>query len=489
MSLYSKIILSAVFPLVLMLLVLVAITNSVIRSETASLERADALRQELVLSKLDGVSQSLAVTGAVLAGARDSARAVQQAETDFLYEWSRLFHSDSVSKIIFTDLDQVVLSRSDDEYSFGDNLGSLPQVQQFKESGAGQWLGELDDGLYLMDIQPVNLYGQIPVGMVLTAVLLDQAFWDRVALGSGIRLVLHTEFEDPSPMIPATSIRRQQTLSYLNNVNKESTLILTAFFTSDSSIRALLSMRAQLILLIVATVVILPLIFFLLMRMHLQPYTRLVAGLLELDKEKKDFSGLRRRFAADFNDPHHELTAIATAVSHMTETLEENFRLLETLSLTDKLTGLYNRRHIEEVLENEVNMVLRYNTLLGVIMLDIDHFKQINDTHGHLTGDRVLVELAGIIRSQLRSTDIVGRWGGEEFLVIFHGTSLAVMTEVAEKLRVAIAEAAFPKVGTATASFGLTVYLPGDTAESLVDRADKALYKAKSGGRNRVETA
>ena len=271
MSLYSKIILSAVFPLVLMLLVLVAITNSVIRSETASLERADALRQELVLSKLDGVSQSLAVTGAVLAGARDSARAVQQAETDFLYEWSRLFHSDSVSKIIFTDLDQVVLSRSDDEYSFGDNLGSLPQVQQFKESGAGQWLGELDDGLYLMDIQPVNLYGQIPVGMVLTAVLLDQAFWDRVALGSGIRLVLHTEFEDPSPMIPATSIRRQQTLSYLNNVNKESTLILTAFFTSDSSIRALLSMRAQLILLIVATVVILPLIFFLLMRMHLQP--------------------------------------------------------------------------------------------------------------------------------------------------------------------------------------------------------------------------
>ena len=134
-------------------------------------------------------------------------------------------------------------------------------------------------------------------------------------------------------------------------------------------------------------------------------------------------------------------------------------------------------------------MVLRYNTLLGVIMLDIDHFKQINDTHGHLTGDRVLVELAGIIRSQLRSTDIVGRWGGEEFLVIFHGTSLAVMTEVAEKLRVAIAEAAFPKVGTATASFGLTVYLPGDTAESLVDRADKALYKAKSGGRNRVETA
>lgn len=159
---------------------------------------------------------------------------------------------------------------------------------------------------------------------------------------------------------------------------------------------------------------------------------------------------------------------------------------LKIQSITDKLTGVFNRTKLDETLNNEIEMMRRYGAEFSVIILDADHFKSVNDTHGHNVGDAVLVKIAGIISSNARVTDIVGRWGGEEFLVILPNTGLEGSVQMAEKLRSAIASASFPVVGNKTASLGVASSAPGDTVVTLIGRADECLYRAKRNGRNQV---
>lgn len=159
---------------------------------------------------------------------------------------------------------------------------------------------------------------------------------------------------------------------------------------------------------------------------------------------------------------------------------------VEELSVTDHLTGLFNRSKLDAVLGYEIPQSRRYQTPLSVILIDIDHFKEVNDIYGHLVGDQVLQELSTILKSNGRSTDTIGRWGGEEFLIILPKTDLAGAREHAEHIRQLIESHDFPVVGHKSASFGISMLEEDDTHASLVDRSDQALYRAKTGGRNRV---
>jgi len=161
---------------------------------------------------------------------------------------------------------------------------------------------------------------------------------------------------------------------------------------------------------------------------------------------------------------------------------------LQRLSTTDQLTGVYNRRSIEDRLENEIKRSRSNESSLAIILLDVDSFKDVNDTFGHNVGDTVLVEIARIIGSNVRSTDFFGRWGGEEFLVVV-SEFVSNVLPFAERLRKVLAEKLHPVAGKVTSSLGVALYLPGETASQLVSRADEALYRAKENGRNRVELA
>ncbi|QSX32560.1 diguanylate cyclase [Shewanella avicenniae] len=162
-------------------------------------------------------------------------------------------------------------------------------------------------------------------------------------------------------------------------------------------------------------------------------------------------------------------------------------KLAEDLSIKDQLTGLYNRLHIDRMLAIEVERSRRYGGALSLILLDIDHFKSINDTYGHLEGDQVLKHLARLLQSYCRKSDCVGRWGGEEFIVICPNTNSKAANVLAEKLRQAIAEQHIPTVGHISASFGVTERGSDETNfKYLIERADKALYQAKDQGRNKV---
>ena len=174
-------------------------------------------------------------------------------------------------------------------------------------------------------------------------------------------------------------------------------------------------------------------------------------------------------------------------ISVVTSELEDANRELKRISGIDKLTQLNNRLRLDEVLEHELSISTRYGAELSVLILDIDHFKDVNDSFGHLTGDAVLVQLAGVLNSCVRESDTVGRWGGEEFLTILPQTCLESARKVAEKIRASIEKAEFPQVKHITCSIGVASFHKDDDIVKLLSRADIALYHAKSRGRNRVE--
>jgi diguanylate cyclase (GGDEF)-like protein len=167
--------------------------------------------------------------------------------------------------------------------------------------------------------------------------------------------------------------------------------------------------------------------------------------------------------------------------------LKDQTRLFKQQSITDTLTGLYNRLKLDEDLAYSIKRIKRVKSEFAVILLDIDNFKQINDSYGHLIGDLVLKAFSILLKQSIRDSDIIGRWGGEEFLIICPDSGIGGCHKLAEKLRKRIEKCNFPEVGRITASFGITACKQDEKVDSLIDRADKALYLAKQGGRNRVE--
>ncbi|MBF0109921.1 MAG: GGDEF domain-containing protein [Magnetococcales bacterium] len=160
---------------------------------------------------------------------------------------------------------------------------------------------------------------------------------------------------------------------------------------------------------------------------------------------------------------------------------------LERLYMTDRLTGVYNRYKLDATLSELMKSYNRYGNVFSVVLGDVDKFKSINDRFGHNVGDAVLCKIAELIRSHVRDTDVFGRWGGEEFMLICSETRLEGAYEIAEKIRRIIEKNPFNDVGNVTASFGVSQCTDDDTVNVLVGRADKALYSAKNRGRNRVE--
>lgn len=193
---------------------------------------------------------------------------------------------------------------------------------------------------------------------------------------------------------------------------------------------------------------------------------------------------------------------LGEAVRERTRIIEQQSRVLEAsnlelkqanleltrLSSTDALTQVHNRVKLDAVLTEEMARAARYQLTFSIILLDIDHFKKVNDAYGHLVGDAVLVEVARMLMENIRKSDMLGRWGGEEFLLVLPETELDKACLLAEKLRQAIEAETFPGVGHKTISLGVAAFDPGDTVISLVERADEALYEAKNDGRNRTRS-
>lgn len=213
-------------------------------------------------------------------------------------------------------------------------------------------------------------------------------------------------------------------------------------------------------------------------------------AVLEVDR----LSGALRRMTQALLDHERELetmnASLERKVAERTEALTEANRELERRATVDGLTGVYNRRRFEDKLHELLMTMQRTGRCFTLLMVDADHFKRINDTHGHPVGDDVLRQIAQHLQGCTRSTDFVARYGGEEFAVLLpeaHAPGDGLL--VAEKIRETVENTVFPGVGRVTVSVGHSVSHPGDsTPKAVVARADEALYQAKGAGRNRVES-
>jgi len=214
------------------------------------------------------------------------------------------------------------------------------------------------------------------------------------------------------------------------------------------------------------------------------------------DRERK-IKGLEQGASDYVTKPFDPEELVARVKIHLKiKQLQDNLKrsndLLLELSNTDYLTGLFNRRYLMKALEKEYQRSVRKDSHLALIILDIDHFKKVNDTYGHLQGDIVLNKVAQQLQKELRSYDIAARYGGEEFIAVLPDASLPEANFVAERIRAAIQELTFNGELQAlriTASLGVASFTPAEcpSVDSLIKMADDALYRAKTTGRNQVE--
>jgi len=181
------------------------------------------------------------------------------------------------------------------------------------------------------------------------------------------------------------------------------------------------------------------------------------------------------------------ITIVVLIITNQTISRYQND--IEKMATTDKLTGLYNRQALDILFKQLLLEQNRQATELSILLLDIDHFKHINDTHGHPAGDAVLKHFATLLTTRLREADIICRWGGEEFIIVLKDCNLETATNKAEELRLAIMNNPLSVTNTqiqVTASIGVSTHEPDDNSDTLINKADKAMYKAKEQGRNRV---
>jgi diguanylate cyclase (GGDEF)-like protein len=226
-----------------------------------------------------------------------------------------------------------------------------------------------------------------------------------------------------------------------------------------------------------------------------RPLDRLIAGAAKVAKGSLDVDlpvssrGELGYMTEAFNHMVEQLRLGRQKLDEANQTLRERNQELLELSVTDSLTGLFNRKHLWETLARELEGYKRHLRPLAVLMIDIDHFKRYNDTHGHLAGDDVLRRLAEIFRSSLRVSDYAARYGGEEFLMVLPDTDSTTATQAAERLRGLVAAENFGGAGTAKITVSIGVASTSgheEEPESLVKNADTALYRAKKAGRNRT---
>lgn len=199
----------------------------------------------------------------------------------------------------------------------------------------------------------------------------------------------------------------------------------------------------------------------------------------------RDIGGRPHAFALALS---HVDNLYIISFSDISDTMREHFDLAERV-VRDKLTGAYNREFFANRIDELIKEAGDGHLMLGFILFDIDHFKRINDSYGHARGDLVLIQLVQLAERTLRYEDILIRWGGEEFLILAQVPSIEQLIRIAENLRSQMQADNHPEVGQVTCSFGVGLYQEGEVPEAVLERADKALYRAKELGRNRVEVA
>lgn len=491
MKITHRVVLATVLPFLIVIGIAVVLFQQRIASENEALIRDDAQVRSLLAERFRSERDALSTAGRIMSGSTETARAVESRDINVLRQWAPLFLSTSVSQVIFIDSDGFVLYRTSAPSRFGDSALGWDPIARALAGEDRQGFYRLDGAVVLADIRPVLRYGEIPVGAVVTAATLDEVFLRNLVQRTDIALSLTVDNETARSDRLDREVRREVSVALQSSEGSLPGEATITFYLSDE-IEALTRLRTRLLVLVGVVLLIVAAVLTWTINRYLLPYSVLVSELLGVARGTTSRETVAHRFSRVFVDPHHEVTVIASTVADYLATIDRNMAELERLSTTDQLTGLYNRRSIENTLSTELDRAERYGEYGAVLLADIDHFKLVNDSFGHPEGDRVLKDAAQLLAGTVRSSDIVARWGGEEFLILLPRIDRHGAAATAEKLRLTFADAHLVSnvpVGikpVGTISIGIALYRSGSTADAVIREADANLYLAKQQGRNRV---
>jgi len=213
-----------------------------------------------------------------------------------------------------------------------------------------------------------------------------------------------------------------------------------------------------------------------------------IIPILDIDGDIVEYIALRYD-VTDFEQTKEQLSNLNRSMKNKVDELYNMTSTLEEQASVDKLTGVFNRRKFEDIFEHEIDKAQMSKNFLSMIVVDIDHFKSVNDNYGHNVGDDVLKEVASLVSNNIKRLDIFARWGGEEFVILLPNNNTTEASKLADKLRLLVEEDNFSIVGKLTISLGVGTYDGEESKTAFFERIDKALYKAKTSGRNRVMVA
>ncbi len=487
MKLYNKILFLTIMQLAVILLFGIYQIQSLYLTQKTAFDQKNLIQSEMIQKRFEDKLESLQKTAQILINSQEVMTGIISNDTDMLYNWSRLFLSSSTDKIHFVDLQGTIISRGESEFHFADDASKRFYVQQALQNDTFIGIDLVDGEECLVYAKRVKQYGQKPIGIISVALIIDDALLASLVQGTTMNITYHSEHQTLS----TTKNQELINASSLHVMLQAGSIKEASFnigLTSEEELTALKEARTNFFVGIGLALIILVLALHFTLLKHLREYKALAQVLIDFYEDRlgiKDVIATIRQVTKERTTP--EVKKIADALFNMSQKVADTQNALELLSSTDQLTSLSNRRKLEECLEQKLKESERGN-LFSVVMIDIDRFKTINDTYGHEIGDHVLIHTARLMRESIRTSDMLGRWGGEEFLLILPQTSLEGALVIAEQMRSKIYQFTFEHYPQrVTMSLGVATYHVGDTPNSILRRADNALYRAKNSGRNRVD--
>lgn len=422
---------------------------------------------------------------------REISHALEAADNEVLFDWSISF-IDQIDSIVFASGDGIVIARAPNEFRFGDDISSADYFQIALANGSFQGVCLVDDRLSLVTSRSVLKYNDLPVGVVCVVMHITPAMLDRIVTDEYAVLTATAPEESVASARISSPVHRTFAIEPARLIFRAEN-VFTVEILEDIHYRELVSLKRSLIRNSILAGLLTLVVLLLIARWQFSPYTRMVDAILAYSDKKEDMPDLRNRLVMLKKNTSGEVERICSALTRMIDVIGQNFKYIEELNCElkqlanrDPLTRLFNRRGMSDALEAEIERAKRYGSPLSVVMSDIDHFKRLNDSKGHQYGDRVLQTVGDTLAGNSRSSDIVCRWGGEEFCILCPGNDLDEAVAFAEKLREIIPGVTGDNSSAVTVSFGVAQFQKDETGEAFLARADKALYKAKKQGRNRV---
>lgn len=471
-NLYYKIFFVALIPILLITIINFSQIQYFTQQQLQTIGKTNEIQRVMIENRLNKTLSLIERDLDILSNAYEVIEAIKYNDNDVLSIWGKKFLTTN-DKIIFTDLNGIIISRAHDEFNFGDALKS-ELFNLIKQNKHYSTLKIIDDKTpALIEAKPIKQYGEIIVGYIIIAKNLDSTFINEITKGTNYTI---------------KSSSKQTPFSITLNNIKQDDLYVNFELVNNTQEKDLESIKQNILFYTLLLISILIISLYQVIKKHLIVYSDFEQIVENFTQEKTTIKELiQQSFSFTQKYHKHEISIISNTLHDMAKQIDKTQSNLELLSQTDALTNISNRRKLNTILNDLTRQAQRYHAHFSLMMIDIDHFKNINDTFGHQIGDEVLKKLAKELSLHIRESDYIGRYGGEEFVIICPNSTSADTTLLAEKLRKIIENTTFTNNIQLTISIGIAEFNElSSNLEELIDQADKNLYKAKQLGRNQV---